>query len=288
MNGPSARSLTLIDLALEEDLGRVGDITARACLVPGRRGRARIEARQTGVVCGLELVRAVFMRLADGRPLEIRNLVEEGARVTPMQRLLDIEGDLAVILGGERTALNFLQRLSGIASMTRSLVDRLEGSSTRILDTRKTLPGWRELDKAAVACGGGRNHRHGLYDLFLIKENHIRGAGGIMPALERARALRDREDLDCQLEIEVENLAELEQAIAGGADIVMLDNFTPEGVSSAVELAGGRVLLEVSGGITADNLADYARRGVDFISIGALTHSVKAFDCSLLVEEVDS
>jgi len=286
MESLSDRSRTLITMALEEDFGAEGDISARASLEPGRRGRARIEARQPGIVCGLALVEAVFHQVAAGRELQIRLLCKDGEAVTPLQRLLELEGPLEVILGGERTALNFLQRLSGIATATRALADLVAGTGTEILDTRKTLPGWRELDKAAVACGGGRNHRHGLYDMFLLKENHIAGAGGVQQALERAHHLKALEGLPCPVEIEVETLDELAAAIAGGADIVMLDNFSPEGVSRAVELAAGRVRLEVSGGITESNIRDYARRGVDYISVGALTHSVRAFDCSLLVEEV--
>lgn len=288
MHSLSERSRTLVALALEEDLGEHGDITARACLPDGRRGRARIEARQAGVVCGLQLVNAVFQAVAGGAPITVRHRVHEGDRVEPLQRLVEIEGELAHILAGERTALNFLQRLSGIASATRRLVEAVEGTGTRILDTRKTLPGWRELDKYAVACGGGRNHRRGLYDMFLIKENHIAGAGGIPAALERAQALRVREGLESPIEIEVETLDELAQALEGGAEIVMLDNFSPGAVHEAVALAAGRARLEVSGGITEHNLRDYALSGVDYISVGALTHSVTAFDCSLLVEEVEA
>ncbi len=282
------RVTQLIGMALEEDLGDRGDITARACIPAGREGQARIEARQAGVVCGLQILQQVFERVAGERPLSVIHLVKDGDAVQPMQRLVEIRGSLAAILEAERTALNFFQRLSGIASATAELVACAGEGGTRVLDTRKTLPGWRSLDKYAVACGGGHNHRQGLYDMFLIKENHIRGAGGIAQAVERARELRGREGLDCRIEIEVESLDELEQALAARAEIVMLDNFAPRDVDRAVEHAAGRAQLEVSGGITKESLASYARRGVDFISVGALTHSVRAFDCSLLVEEVQA
>ncbi len=276
----------MIDLALAEDMGDKGDITARACIPQNRQGRARIESRQHGVVCGLQICTRVFEKVARDRSLQVRELVKDGDRVIPMQRLLEVEGPLEAILGAERTGLNFLQRLSGIASATAELCDCIRDTTTRVLDTRKTVPGWRALDKYAVHCGGGRNHRQGLFDHFLIKENHILGAGGIAQAVERARQLRKTEKLNCPVEIEVESLAQLEEAIAAGADIVMLDNFSPPQVAEAVARAKGRVELEVSGGITKETLRDYALKGVHYVSVGALTHSVRAFDCSLLVEEV--
>ena len=200
-------------------------------------------------------------------------------------RLIEVEGSLQVILTAERTALNFLQHLSGIATATHRVVTQAP-TGLRILDTRKTLPGWRALAKYAVRCGGGSNHRQGLYDMFLIKENHIRAAGGISQAILAAKAWRDTHACDVKIEVEVEDLKELQQAVESGADIAMLDNFRPETIREAVELAAGRLQLEVSGGITEASLQSYALTGVDFISLGAITHSAPAFDLSLLVEEV--
>jgi nicotinate-nucleotide pyrophosphorylase (carboxylating) len=276
----------LIELALDEDLGPAGerlDLSAEACLPPGARGRAWIEARQPGVVCGLPLAEEVFRRLGDGT-LVLRRRAVEGARVEAGMHLLELAGPLAAILGAERTALNFLQRLSGVATAARRAVDLVPGGP-RILDTRKTTPGWRRLEKYAVRCGGAANHRMGLHDMYLIKENHIRGAGGVKAALAAAQAHRRARGLDAEIEIEVETLEQLAQALEQGAERVMLDNFSPEQVAAAVSLAAGRARIEVSGGVTAENLRAYAAAGVDDVSIGALTHSAPAFDCSLLVEE---
>lgn len=276
----------LIELALAEDLGPAGarrDLTAEACLPPGARGRARIEARQAGVVCGLPVAEDVFRRLGAGA-LRLERLADEGSRVAPLQRLLEIEGPLAAILSAERTALNFLQRLSGVATAARRAADLVPGGP-RVLDTRKTTPGWRLLEKHAVAVGGGANHRMGLHDMYLIKENHVRGAGGVRQALEAAAAHRSRLGLAAEIEIEVETLEQLEEALAAGARRVMLDNFDPLRIAEAVRLAAGRARLEVSGGVTPDTLPAFAAAGVDDVSIGALTHSAPAFDCSLLVED---
>ncbi len=281
---------TLIQLALEEDLGLAGppwlrgDVTGSACVQPGAQGRAYIEARQSGVLCGLPLVEEVFNRVRDSEELHCRLLCTDGESVASGERLVELEGSLRAILAGERTALNFLQRLSGIATASAELAALARGR-VRVLDTRKTMPGWRKLEKLAVRTGGAGNHRAGLHDMYLIKENHIAAAGGITAALDAAR--RHREALgrpEMAIEIEVESLMQLEEALAAGATRIMLDNFTPPEVDSAVEMARGLAELEVSGGVRAETLETWCRAGVDMISVGAMTHSVKAFDCSLLVE----
>jgi nicotinate-nucleotide pyrophosphorylase (carboxylating) len=280
----------LLKEAFGEDLGAAGDlrgdITAMATVPAHRMGRARIEARQSGRVCGLPIVREVFRRVARSEKLELSFLVEEGEQVHSGQRLLVISGSLRSILAGERIALNFLGRLSGIATAAAQAC-ALAMAPPVILDTRKTTPAWRTLEKYAVAKGGAQNHRMGLCDMFLIKENHIAAAGGISQALEAAKALRLERELDCSIEIEVETFSQLEEVLQVGADIVMLDNFTPADVRKAREVVAGRLLLEVSGGITDETLPSYAATGVDFISMGALTHSAPAFDFSLLVEAVE-
>jgi nicotinate-nucleotide pyrophosphorylase (carboxylating) len=281
----------LIELALREDLGREsnwlsGDVTVQACVTPEARGMARIEARQAGIICGISLAGAVFQAVG-GDTITLNYLVNDGDSVKPGDRLLEISGSLRVILCAERSALNFLQRLSGIATATGN-VTRRTLSGVEILDTRKTTPGWRRLEKYAVVTGGGRNHRQGLFDMYLIKENHIRAAGGLAEAIRAARDHRVEFDVTCKIEAEVESLAELEVAIESGADIVMLDNFSPHDIIRAVEITDSRVKLEVSGGINEENLDEYLIAGVDYISLGSLTHSAKAFDLSLLVEEMEN
>jgi len=281
----------LIQMALEEDLGLPGppwlrgDVTGSACVAAGASGRAWIEARQSGVLCGLPLVAEIFQRVRDEEVLDCRLLCADGESVASGERLVELEGSLRAVLAGERTALNFLQRLSGIATAAAELCALAHGR-VQVLDTRKTTPGWRRLEKLAVLTGGAGNHRLGLHDMFLIKENHIAAAGGIALALDAAR--RHREALgrpEMPIEIEVESLLELEEALSAGATRIMLDNFTPPDVDSAVAMARGRAELEVSGGVRAEALEQWCRTGVHMISVGALTHSVRAFDCSLLVEK---
>ena len=281
----------LIGLALAEDLGRdgppwlPGDITGTACVAPGATGTAWIEARQAGVVCGLPLVAEVFRAVADDEQLECRLAARDGERVEAGRHLVELRGSLRAILAGERTALNFLQRLSGIATAAAELA-LLTGGRPAVLDTRKTTPGWRRLEKLAVRAGGAGNHRQGLHDMYLIKENHIRAAGGIAQAVAAVRAHRAASGTavrPLEVEVEVETLGELEQALALGVEWIMLDNFAPDEIPAAVALAAGRARLEVSGGIHAGNVLDCARAGVDMVSVGALTHSARAFDCSLLV-----
>lgn len=268
----------IIALALEEDLG-AGDVTSIATIPADLHATATIVAKAPGVVAGLPVVEAVFAHLDPS--VTVTLLAADGDRIvdTPME-LARIEGPARSVLGGERTALNILGHLCGVATATRAYVDRIDGTGARILDTRKTLPGLRILDKYAVVCGGGVNHRVGLYDAILIKDNHLRVAGGVRPAIESARALYPA----LNLTVEVEHDDQLRDAIACGAQRIMLDNMSPDRMRAAVELIAGRAEVEASGGITLDNVRDVAETGVDVISIGAITHSAKWLDVSLEVQ----
>jgi nicotinate-nucleotide pyrophosphorylase (carboxylating) len=270
------KCLEEVQRALDEDLQSSGDITSRALIPPDSRGRARIVLREDGVVAGLPLASMVF-RLLDNK-VNFQLLVGDGDLLPAGSEIAVVEGPVLAILEGERTALNFLQRLSGIATLTNEYVSRAAPHEVEILDTRKTTPGLRPLEKYAVRAGGGKNHRLGLYDAVLIKDNHIAAVGGVGKAVERAREVVGDEQ---QVEVEVESLGGLEEAISAGADIVMLDNMSVEETRQAVEIAGGRVKLETSGGITLENLEAYAATGVDYISVGALTHSAPALDIAL-------
>lgn len=274
--------------ALLEDLGDAltaldqpdasADITAQ--LIPADRiSTARVITREAGVFCGQPWVDEVFLQLKAqlGGDVRVEWKVQDGERLSPNQELFRLHGPARVLLTGERTALNFVQTLSGVASLTARYVAELEGTDCRLLDTRKTLPGLRTAQKYAVTCGGGKNHRIGLHDAYLIKENHILACGGIAPAIAQARHLNPGKPV----EVEVESLAELEQALAARADIVMLDNFDIPMMKEAVHLNHGRAKLEVSGNVTLDTLASYAATGVDFISVGALTKHVRALDLSM-------
>ena len=270
--------------ALLEDLGDAltaldqpdasADITAQ--LIPADRiSTARVITREAGVFCGQPWVDEVFAQL--GGEVKVEWKVQDGERLAPNQELFRLHGPARVLLTGERNALNFVQTLSGVATLTARYVAELEGTECRLLDTRKTLPGLRSAQKYAVTCGGGKNHRIGLFDAYLIKENHILACGGIPEAISEARRLNP----DKPVEVEVESLAELEQALAARADIVMLDNFDIPMMQEAVRLNQGRAKLEVSGNVTLDTLAGYAATGIDFISVGALTKHVRALDLSM-------
>ena len=270
--------------ALLEDLGDAltaldqpdasADITAQ--LIPADRiSTARVITREAGVFCGQPWVDEVFAQL--GGEVKVEWKVQDGERLAPNQELFRLHGPARVLLTGERNALNFVQTLSGVATLTARYVAELEGTDCRLLDTRKTLPGLRSAQKYAVTCGGGKNHRIGLLDAYLIKENHILACGGIAEAISEARRLNP----DKPVEVEVESLAELEQALAARADIVMLDNFDIPMMQEAVRLNQGRAKLEVSGNVTLDTLAGYAATGIDFISVGALTKHVRALDLSM-------
>lgn len=264
----------LIEQALKEDVGP-GDVTTRAVIPLGVRGKGAILVKAHGVICGLQVAAEVF-RAVDER-ISFRPRVREGEPVQPGDVVAEVEGPLRGILTAERTALNFLARLSGIATLTARFVDAVAPYRAVILDTRKTTPGWRVLEKYAVRCGGGRNHRMGLYDMVLIKDNHIAACGSISEAVRRVRAA----GVGVPVEVEVKNLDELREALKLGVDRILLDNFSVEDIAEAVKIAEGRVPLEASGGVTLDNVAAIAATGVDYISVGALTHSAPALDLSL-------
>ena len=263
-----------IQRALEEDIG-TGDVTTDTIVPANATLRGRIVAKQDGVVAGLDVAKQVFLTLNE-RVTFIAKTVD-GSRVTRRDVLADVEGPARALLTGERTALNFLGRMSGIATLTRKFVDAVAGTSAVILDTRKTAPGLRTTDKLAVRLGGGQNHRTGLFDMVLIKDNHIDFAGSITQAVERVRASGTK----LEIEVETRTLDDLREALALGVERILLDNMTAEMMSEAVSICGGRAKLEASGNVTLDNVLEVAKTGVDYISVGALTHSPAVFDVSL-------
>jgi nicotinate-nucleotide pyrophosphorylase (carboxylating) len=266
--------------ALEEDLGRAGDITSIATIPEPTKAHAVMVARQAGVIAGLPLALAVFRKLCPD--IQLQAYVRDGAAVAAGVHLMTISGPARAVLSGERTALNFVGRLSGVATLTSNYVRKTTGSNLRICCTRKTTPGLRALEKYAVRCGGGFNHRFGLDDAILIKDNHIAVAGGIRPVLERARAHAGHL---VKVEIEVDTLAQLREVLDTGlADAVLLDNMDIATLSKAVEMAQGRVVLEASGGVTLNSIAEIAATGVDYVSSGALTHSAANFDVALDID----
>ncbi|MFM8271075.1 MAG: carboxylating nicotinate-nucleotide diphosphorylase [Gemmata sp.] len=276
-----AAASALIQLALAEDLGTAGDVTSRATIPEATRGRARFVARGVGVVAGLP-VAALVCRAISGE-LTFKSVTSDGTATARGTVLATVEGPLRAILAAERTALNFLQRLSGIASLTRRYTDAVSGFRANVLDTRKTTPGWRLLEKYAVRAGGGTNHRVGLYDGVLIKDNHLAGLGGdVRRAVESARACPGNTGLP--VEVEVDTLEQLEHALAVRADIVLLDNMPPDELRAAVarrNAVSPSTLLEASGGVNLTTIRDIAATGVDRISVGALTHSAPALDIGL-------
>ena len=259
--------------ALAEDVGE-GDVTTDATVAEDAVGAAEIVLREPGVVCGLGVAEAVFRALDP--ELRFERLVDEGATVTGSTAVARVSGPERAILTGERTALNFLGRLSGIATLTRRYVDAVSGTGTAILDTRKTTPGLRPLEKHAVAAGGGRNHRFGLDDGVLVKDNHLRAAGSVAAAVERVRTATP-----LPVEVECDTLEQVSEALDAGVDAILLDNMSLAELRAAVALAGGRARLEASGGVTLDNVLAIAETGVDEISVGALTHSARSLDVSL-------
>jgi nicotinate-nucleotide pyrophosphorylase (carboxylating) len=265
----------MIKLALEEDLG-TGDVTTDAILDPDLKGEACLIAREESVLAGMPVFKDVFLEA--GAEAEFEEYYGDGDLIPPQTRVCLIRGRLAPVLRGERTALNFLQRMSGIATLTRRYVEKARPAKVTILDTRKTAPGLRWFDKYAVRMGGGANHRFGLSDGILIKDNHIASGGSISEALRLARRNAPH---TLKIEVEVEDLAGVEEACRAGADVLLLDNMGPEDLRKAVELVGGAAMTEASGGITLDTVEDIAATGVDMISVGALTHSAKAADFSL-------
>lgn len=276
--GPSIDAL--IDLSLAEDVG-LGDVTSDALLAPTQMGLAVLEAREAMVFCGRPMIDRLLQRWPGERVVAVWSS-QDGDRVDAGTVLLHLEGSVRTLLLLERTLLNYAQRMSGVATQTRRYVDAVEGTGTRVVDTRKTLPGWRALDKYAVRVGGAHNHRAALDGGVLIKDNHIAFVGGVAEAVRRAREAAPHL---LKIEVEVESLNQLDEALAAGADLVLLDNFTPEQIAVAVARVGGRVPLEASGGITLNSIRAFAEAGVDFISVGALTHSVKAADLALEVAQ---
>ncbi len=277
----------LIRMALLEDVGD-GDHSTLACIPPTATNTAKMVAKAEGIVCGMEVGERVFHFVNDSYyhsqiPITVTMHKQDGDAVKKGDILMTIEGASGVILTAERTALNFMQRLSGIATETHKMVAMLDGLNTRLLDTRKTTPNMRLLEKYAVKCGGGTNHRIGLYDMVMLKDNHIDFAGGIEAAIDRTRAYLKAKGKDLRIEIEVRNMDELEKVMQhGGVDRIMLDNFDTDTLRKAVKRIGGKYETEASGGITEETLRSYAETGVDFISVGALTHHIKSMDISLV------
>lgn len=272
----------LIELALREDLGNVGDLTSKATLPDDLRLSGRIVAKAEGVVAGLALVQMVYEKIDPS--VDVKLHIQEGERVARGALLCEVIGKGQSILTGERVALNFLQRLSGIATLTAQFVGAVSGMKAVILDTRKTTPGWRSLEKYAVKQGGGQNHRMGLYDMVMIKDNHVDGAGSITAAVEAVRAYQPASQV--QIEVEVRTLDELREVLPLKVDRVLLDNMTNDQMREAVTLANGTVALEASGNMSLERVAAVAATGVDFISVGALTHSAPALDLSMKITQL--
>ncbi len=267
----------LIKLAIEEDVGE-GDITSLATIPANLRAKAEIRAKQDLIISGLEAARRVFAAI--DRSVSWKTVLREGDRCNKGDVIALLEGSARSLLEGERTSLNFLQHLSGIATQARLYADAVKGTNAKVLDTRKTIPCFRSLEKQAVKSSGCENHRMGLYDHFLIKNNHITAAGSITTALERAKAARKTGQ---KIEIETRTIDDVKEALAGGADVIMLDNMSVDQVRDEVAVVKGKALLEVSGNINLENIRAYAETGVDFISVGAITHSAPAADIHMLI-----
>ena len=268
----------LIDLAFAEDIGD-GDHTTLCCIPETAMGKSHLLIKEDGILAGVEVAKRIFARFDPEMKVEV--LIGDGAHVRKGDIAMVVSGKVRSLLQTERLMLNIMQRMSGIATMTNKYVERLKGTNTHVLDTRKTTPGLRMLEKQAVKIGGGMNHRIGLFDMILLKDNHVDFAGGIANAINRCHEYLREKGLDLKIEIEVRNFDELRQAMeCGGINRIMLDNFSVADTRKAVELVAGRFETESSGGITFDTIRDYAECGVDFISVGALTHSVKGLDMS--------
>jgi nicotinate-nucleotide pyrophosphorylase (carboxylating) len=265
--------------ALTEDVGD-GDHTSLATIPEGTTGKAKLLVKDNGILAGVELAVEIFKQVDSNLKVDI--FLNDGAEVKPKDIALEVEGDAQSILKAERLVLNCMQRMSGIATKTKEIVDMLRGTNTKVLDTRKTTPGMRYLEKWAVRIGGGVNHRFGLYDMILIKDNHVDYSGGIRQAIENTHRYLEKLNKKLAIEIEVRNLEELEQVLqTGGVNRILLDNFNLNDLCQAVNIIEGRYITEASGGITVDNIRQYAECGVDYISVGALTHFVKSLDLSL-------
>ena len=274
----------IIEEALREDLGS-GDHTSLSTIPATARGSVVLVAKEEGVLCGIDVARKVFE--AVDKETKFSPLKNDGDRVYAGDKIFEVSGKSVSLLSAERLALNFMQRMSGITTYTAHLVSLLKGLDTKLLDTRKTTPLLRELEKYAVKTGGGHNHRFGLYDMMMIKDNHIDFAGGIEKAIHAANKYLTENNLDLKIEIETKNLTEVERVLkTGGVHRIMFDNFAPELMKEAVALVNGKYETEASGGITEENIRAYALTGVDFISVGALTHHIKSLDMSLRTKDI--
>lgn len=267
----------LLTLAFAEDVGD-GDVTTLSTIPADEQGRQRLIVKEEGILSGVEVARKVFEKFDPAMKMTV--FIKDGEHVKPGDIAFEVEGSVRSLLQTERTMLNIMQRMSGIATITAKYQERLKGLKTKVLDTRKTTPGMRILEKEAVKTGGGANHRMGLHDMILIKDNHVDFAGGITKAVEAAKKYCKETRRDLKIEVEVRNTEEIKEALAAGVDRIMLDNFTPERTREAVKLINGATEVESSGGITLDTLREYGECGVDYISVGALTHSVKGLDMS--------
>lgn len=268
----------LIDLAFAEDIGD-GDHTTLCCIPEDAMGKSHLLIKEEGILAGVEMAKKVFARFDP--TMKVTVYLQDGSHVKPGDIAFLVEGKVRSLLQTERLMLNIMQRMSGIATMTNKYVEQIKGTGAHVLDTRKTTPGLRMIEKQAVKIGGGMNHRIGLFDMILLKDNHIDFAGGIANAINRCHKYLDNKNLKLKIEIEVRNFDELQQVLdCGGVDRIMLDNFSPEDTKKAVEIIAHRYEVESSGGITFDTIRNYAEQGVDFISVGALTHSVKGLDMS--------
>jgi len=271
----------IIRRALDEDI-RTGDVTTQAVIPDSVMGKGKFLVKANGVIAGLNVTKSVF-EMIDNQ-IGFKVLIPDGAKVKVGDFVAEVEGKASSILTAERTALNFLQRMSGIATLTYKFVEEISHTKVKILDTRKTVPGLRLLEKEAVRLGGGKNHRIGLFDMFLIKDNHIEIAGSITNAVNACRNFQQKNNSNLKIEVETKNLDEVSEALSCNVEIIMLDNFNTDRMRKAVELINGKCLVEASGNINIDNVKEVAETGIDFISVGALTHSVKALDISLEVE----
>jgi len=275
---PSLLIQPLVEASLREDI-RSGDVTTRSLIPAGTQAHARMVFREPGIVCGTEVARLAFQMLDPNAHIEVA--CGDGTAVGAGETALVVHAEAGAILTAERVALNFVQRLSGIATVTRQFVDAVAGTSARIADTRKTTPGLRLLEKYAVRCGGGSNHRFALDDMVLIKDNHVALCGGIEPAVRRAR---DNVGHSVKVEVECDTLEQVDEAVAAGADIILLDNMDPDDLRTAVAMIGGRALAEASGGVNLATVRAIAASGVDLISVGALTHSARSLDVGLDID----
>lgn len=280
---PKEYLLKHIELSLSEDIGD-GDHSSLACISKTETNKAKLVAKEEGIICGIDIAREVYA-LVD-KSIKFTAMMKDGDRIKKGDIIFRVEGSAIGILTSERTALNYMQRLSGIATSTNEYVELIKGTSTKLLDTRKTTPSMRLFEKYAVKAGGGYNHRIGLYDMIMLKDNHIDFAGGVENAITKTKEYLKNVGKELKIEVEVRSMEELERVLKiGGIDRIMLDNFTPELLQKAIERIGGKYETESSGGINKDTILSFAKTGVDFISVGALTHQIKSLDLSLVAQD---